>query len=397
MKGMKFKAISLFSGALGLDIGIEQAGFDICVVVDNDKFACETARINTKMHVLEKDINFVSGMELLDIAKLKNGEVDLLFGGPPCQAFSTAGARRSMEDFRGNVIINFLRLVEEIEPKTFILENVRGLFSAKLNFAPNGLNQEYGHTVDNPGSVLHFLVKEFEKLGYSISFTLFNSANYGVPQKRERVLIFGAKGKKQIPLPAPTHTEDGEFTEKKWLTLKDALEGLEEKDMHYIELRDNHKKYLRKLKAGQNWTNLKPEEQKIALGKAYDLSGGRTGFYRRLSWNEPSPTLVTDPTMPATMLCHPTQLRPLSVEEYACIQQFPKNWKFVGNLRQIYKQIGNAVPTGLGKAAGETVISFLNGESEGKVIIENVKYSRYNRTDHVSFLAGFKVQQRLSL
>ena len=387
---MKFTAISLFSGALGLDIGIKNAGFDVRAVVDNDKFACETARLNTNIPVIERDINKVSGKELLEISKLKKGKVDLLFGGPPCQAFSTAGARRSLDDFRGNVIVNFLRLTEEINPKTFILENVRGLMSAKLNYAPNGLNAEYGHTVNEPGSVLNFLVKEFEKLGYSISFALFNSANYGVPQKRERVLIFGTKGKKQIPLPSPTHTEDGSLTGKKWITLAEALKGLKEKDMHFVELSERNKKYLAGLKPGQNWTNLKPDEQKEALGKAYKLSGGRTGFFRRLAWDLPSPTLVTDPTMPATMLCHPTMLRPLSIEEYARIQQFPEGWKFVGNVRQVYKQIGNAVPTGLGKAAGLTVISFLKGEAKNKEVIENVKYSRYHNTDHVSFIKTFQ-------
>jgi DNA (cytosine-5)-methyltransferase 1 len=387
---MKFTAISLFSGALGLDIGIKDAGFDVRVVVDNDKFACETARLNTNTPVLEKDITVVSGKELLDIAKLKKGKVDLLFGGPPCQAFSTAGSRKSLDDFRGNLIITYLRLTEEIEPKTFILENVRGLMSAKLNFAPNGLDKEYGHTVNEPGSVLNFLVKEFEKLGYKISFALFNSANYGVPQKRERVIIFGTKGDKQIPLPSPTHTEDGKLTGKKWVTLEQALKGLKEEKMHFVELSARHTKYLSQLTAGQNWTNLKPEDQKEALGKAYYLTGGRTGFYRRLSWDKPSPTLVTDPVMPATMLCHPTMLRPLSVEEYARIQQFPDDWKFVGNIKQIYKQIGNAVPTGLGKAAGIAVGAFLKGEMNSKAIIEDVQYSRYHDTDHVSFLRNFK-------
>lgn len=387
---MKYKAISLFSGALGLDLGIEKAGFDIRVVVDNDKFACETARLNTKIPVVENDINLVSGKELLVTSGLENGEVDLLFGGPPCQAFSTAGARRSLDDFRGNVIINFLRLTEEIMPKTFLLENVRGLLSAKLHFAPNGLSEEYGDTVEHPGSVVNFLLKEFQKLGYSVSFALFNSANYGVPQKRERVIMFGAKGKNQIPLPYPTHTEDGKLTGKKWVTLKDATKGLKEQEMHFVELSVKHKKFLTQLKQGQNWTNLKAKDQEEALGKAYKLTGGRTGFYRRLSWDNPSPTLVTDPAMPATMLCHPTKLRPLSIEEYARIQQFPDYWKFVGSIRQVYKQIGNAVPTGLGEAAGKAITDFLTGHTKNRNIVENIQYSRYNNTDHVSFMREFK-------
>lgn len=386
---MKYNAVSLFSGALGLDLGIEQAGFDVKVVVDNDKYACETARLNTKIPVLEKDINKVTGKELLEIAGLKKGQVDLLFGGPPCQAFSTAGARRSLEDFRGNVIVSFLRLTEELRPKAFILENVRGLLSAKLNFAPNGLQEEYGATVDQPGSVVNFLAREFAKLGYTVSFALFNSANYGVPQARERVLMFGAKGKKAIPLPTPTHTQNGQSTGKEWVSIREAFKNLKEKDMHYVELSERHKRHLRKLGPGENWTKLPPEEQKEALGKAYGLQGGKTGFYRRLAWDKPSPTLVTDPVMPATMLCHPDKLRPLSVEEYARIQMFPDTWKFVGNIRQIYKQIGNAVPTGLGKAAGKAVHDFLSGKAKGKAVLEDVRYSRYHGTDHVNFLKLF--------
>ena len=218
------------------------------------------------------------------------------------------------------------------------MENVRGILSAKLNSVPPEYN-EYENIKDIKGSVLHFLTKEVQKIGYNISYALFNAANYGVPEQRERVIIIGHIGSK-VPLPAPTHSENGDFGTQKWVTLKDAIGDLSGKDdLKYIPLRPNSIQYMKLLKEGQNWRNLPPEMAKEAMGKAYGLSGGKTGFLRRLSFDRPSPTLVTSPTMPATLLCHPTELRPLSIEEYARIQQFPDTWRFEGKIELIYKQI----------------------------------------------------------
>jgi DNA (cytosine-5)-methyltransferase 1 len=120
------------------------------------------------------------------------------------------------------------------------------------------------------------------------------------------------------------------------------------------------------------------------MGKAFYLSGGKTGFLRRLSFDEPSPTLVTSPTMPATLLCHPTQLRPLSIEEYARIQQFPDTWNFKGRIETIYKQIGNAVPVGLGYAVGHQVMRSILGDlTWNEEATNRIPYSRYsNSTDY---------------
>ena len=395
----KLKAISLFSGAMGLDIGIERAGFDVRVCVDNYDPAVETIKNNTSIPVIDRDITLVTSAEILKTAGLKKGEVDLVFGGPPCQAFSTAGARRSLQDFRGNLVVRFLQMVADIRPRAFLLENVRGLLSSKLDFAPEGY-EEYHDVVSTPGSVVYFLYKEFNKLGYKVSFSLFDSANYGVPQRRERVLMFGIKDRVPVDLPRPTHTEDGLATGKKWVTLREALAGLQEANMDYVKIRDTHKLFLRKLKAGQYWKHLPEADQKLAMGASYNLPGGKTGFYRRLSWDKPSPALVTSPVMPATMLCHPTRLRPLSVQEYARIQQFPDNWKFAGPTMDIYKQIGNAVPVGLGYAAGKALATRLNAQARAvthKAASEPVQYSRYKCTDHLSFLENFAKQAKVAV
>ena len=129
-------AISLFSGAMGLDLGIEKAGFEIKVCVEMDKWAVETIKANTNIPVIDRDINLVPTDEILSTAGLDRKDVTLVVGGPPCQAFSTAGKQRGLADFRGNVILQYLRVVSEIQPPYFILENVRGLMSAKLNQLP---------------------------------------------------------------------------------------------------------------------------------------------------------------------------------------------------------------------------------------------------------------------
>ena len=377
---MQFNAISLFSGAMGLDLGVEAAGFDIRVCVEMNKWAAQTIRKNTDIPVIEKDITTVSTEEILKTAKLNKEDVTLVIGGPPCQAFSTAGKQLGLADFRGNVIIQYLRVISEIKPQYFILENVRGLLSAKLNTVPEE-HKEYNLIKDIKGSVLYFLTEEFKKLGYNISYALLNAANYGVPEKRERVIIIGHLGSR-VPIPSPTHSEKGEYGTQKWMTLGDAIGDLANNINHtYIPLRLKCVEYMKMLKEGENWTALSPELAEKAMGKAYKLSGGKTGFLRRLSFSEPSPTLVTSPTMPATLLCHPTELRPLSIEEYARIQQFPDHWKFEGNISEIYKQIGNAVPVGLGYAAGVQIMKHIKCMTRpDEEIYNKIAYSRYKNT-----------------
>jgi DNA (cytosine-5)-methyltransferase 1 len=371
--------ISLFSGAMGLDLGLEKAGFEIVASVENEKNCIETIKTNRpKIKLYDKDINEVNPLDILKDLKMKPGEVDLVAGGPPCQAFSTAGRRRSLNDFRGNVIVRFLEYVKEIEPKYFILENVRGLLSAKLANTPEEYG-EYRAVEDQPGSVIWFLTKEFEKLGYKISFSLFDASLYGVPQKRERVIIFGTKDAKLVPIPEPT-------TMNNPLTLRDAIGDLKSVQHSYIELSPSRIKYLSLLKGGEYWRHLPLAMQEEAMGKSFHLGGGKTGFYRRLSWEKPSPTLVTHPSMPATMLVHPDEMRPLSVQEYARVQQFPDDWVFSGKPIKIYKQIGNAVPVGLGFMAGNAVQAHMKGTTAKSTV---QKTSRYNGYIHTIFLKDF--------
>ncbi len=380
---MKYKAISLFSGGMGLDLGLEKAGIDVRLCLDFDKFCCETIRKNRpNVPVLEGKIEDYASKEILKVAGLRSSEVFLLHGGPPCQAFSTAGGRKSLQDIRGNCVLEFVKKVVEIKPNYFIMENVRGLLSAAISPAVDGSKVILPEEM--PGSVLRHVLDLFNEAGYTVSSALFDSANYGVPQKRERVVFFGNRGKQRIPLPQPTHSQDGKMTKEKWVTLREALTPLGNIKHDHVDFSENRKKYYRLLKAGQNWRDLPKELQEEAMGPSYHLGGGKTGFYRRLSWDKPAPTLVTRPNMPATDLCHPEELRPLSVQEYKAIQQFPNDWDFAGSIIEQYKQIGNAVPVGLGHMAGKAIIDFHTGKTteEEKNI---VRYSRYNGTTDMDF------------
>ena len=146
-----------------------------------------------------------------------------------------------------------------------------------------------------------------------------------------------------------------------WKTLYNALSNIPKGTQHhYIEFPEKRLKYYRMLKEGQYWKDLPPEIQVEAMGKKLQLGGGKTGFLRRLSFSKPSPTLVTNPTMPATDLAHPVEDRPLSVEEYASIQEFPNDWKICGSILDQYKQIGNAVPVNLAYALGRSIVRLLN-------------------------------------
>ncbi len=192
--------------------------------------------------------------------------------------------------------------------------------------------------------------------------------------------MFGALSSNPIAIPKPTSALN-------LVTLRDAIGSIQKGQHDFIKLRENHLKYIKLLNGGQDWRDLPDELQEEAMSKSYYLSGGKTGFYRRFNWDKPSPTLVTHPTMPATMLVHPDELRPLSIQEYALIQQFPKDWKFVGKPISVYKQIGNAVPVELGYMAGKAIMSHINGE---ELESYHSLTSRYKGTSSFEFMSDFE-------
>lgn len=378
----KPKALSFFSGAMGLDLGIEKSGFETLLACEIDKAARETILTNKPDMPLIGDIRDYSSEEILRLAGVESGsEIDLIMGGPPCQAFSTAGKRLGLEDERGNVFIKFLDVALTIKPKYIVIENVRGLLSAPIKHRPHserGNNLAPLEIEEQPGGVLHYIIRTIKDAGYAVSFNLYNSANFGVPQTRERIIIICSKNGERVPFLQPTHSENGEYNLPKWKTLRETIYDIKEIEHDYVSFPEKRLKYYRLLKEGQYWKHLPEDLQKEALGKSFYLGGGKTGFLRRVAWNKPSPTLVTHPAMPATDLAHPEELRPLSVQEYKKIQQFPEDWIIKGKLLDKYRQLGNAVPLGLGLAVGKNILSHMNKEKIEE--FPDFRYSRYKNT-----------------
>lgn len=368
-------ALSFFSGAMGLDIGMEQAGISALLACEIDKETRKTIHANRPETALIGDISNYSASQIREYAKIPpNHSIDIIYGGPPCQAFSTAGKQRGFEDERGNVFLTFINLAEELAPKYIVIENVRGLLSAKYPFHSNGEAIK--------GGALLNIIERLRNAGYTVSFNLYNAANFGAAQIRERVVLICKKGHTPVSFLTPTNTEHGEYGLPKWRTLGDAI-GHMTCEHHFIQFPEKRLKYYRLLKAGQNWRDLPFDIQPIAMGKSFSLPGGKTGFYRRLHFDRPSPTLVTHPAMPATDLCHPIENRPLSVEEYKMIQGFPVDWIICGSLLDMYRQIGNAVPIQLGHAVGKCILADMKHIKPP--CYEGFSYSRYRNTNHLTF------------
>ena len=347
--------ISLFSGAMGLDIGIRQAGLNVVIGQDFDKACVETMKANGH-NVLGGDIREIEPQQLLDMTGLHVGEPFLICGGPPCQPFSTAGKRLGINDPRGSLFMDFIRMIDYIKPRFFIMENVKGIMSAPLKHVP-GSEKDENDPEQKYGTVLEVILSEFRKLGYKTVYGILDAVNYGVPQFRERFVMIGSRDHENIFLPMPTHFQIHQDPEYRWRTVGSAIRDLEDDCGICATLSQERIKYIRMVPEGGTWKDLPEDIIPKAMGGAYNSGGGKVGFYRRLSYSQPSPTLTTSPAQKATMLCHPKKDRPLSIKEYARIQQFPDDWKFAGTTSEKYKQIGNAVPTGLGKAIASAIIS----------------------------------------
>ena len=382
------KVLSFFSGAMGLDQGLESAGMTTLLACEFDRASRETIRLNkpglpTIGNIWQYDAETVRAL-----AGLSQGESpDVMAGGPPCQAFSTAGSRKGLDDVRGNVFMHFLQLITELKPRYAVIENVRGLLSMPLSLesVPIETLAQFGDPMEFSGKhgVIRIVARTLDRAGYSVSFNLYNAANFGSAQVRERVVILAALNSSKVPYLAPTHSSNPEFGLPGWRTLRDVVGDLPDSN-EYVKFPEARLKYFRMLSEGQNWRSLPEELQPEAMGKSFHLGGGKTGFYRRLAWDKPSPTLVTHPAMPATDLCHPTLNRPLSVGEYRRLQDFPDTWHLAGSLTDQYRQLGNAVPVRLGEAIGKAIVNHDKG-----IVAEppnGFPYSRYRGTSDLEVL-----------
>jgi DNA (cytosine-5)-methyltransferase 1 len=378
---------------MGLDIGLEQTGrFRVRAAVEKERSFCETIRANRaagrldpKLAVFEGDIGLIDPAEVLAAAGLKPGQLDVLVGGPPCQSFSTAGKRGTTQDPRGTLLWDYLRFVEYMRPRFFLMENVRGLLSAALQHRPIAKRPDKGGKSlahdEQPGSVVRLFADDLQKIagGYHMDCFEVNAVNYGAPQLRERALFIGNRFNAQVDFPNPTHGNPRTKLESPgdlfgaqsaslpWRTLGEALADVDPKDDLVMDFSPRKKSYLELVPPGSNWRSLPVNVQKESMGNAWFAKGGRSGWWRRLSFDLPCPTLMTMPNHASTSLCHPTEARALSLREYAAVQEFPRDWEFRGTTSQQYAQVGNAVPVRLGRIAGEVISEALDKLEDRKM------------------------------
>lgn len=364
----KYKVLDLFAGVGGLSYGFSKDNsFEI---VAANEILPDMAKAYVLNHpsvkMYNKDIKDFSKDDLKNDLSLIKGDIDLIVGGPPCQAFSTVG-KRLIDDPRGKLFQEYYRLLKELEPKTFLFENVKGLLSM------------------NKGELLKTIISLFESLDYKVDYKVLNSADYGVPQIRERVIIVGTKLKNDFIFPYPTHSlNDSIFNSglKPYLTLGEAISDLpfiktNEESLEYAKEPENEFQALMRKSAPDKLMDHNAPNNNANLvrlmqalpdgGTPLDVEESlrpKSGFkntYSRLWWDKPSTTITRNLSTPSSSRCvHPKAPRPLTTREGARLQGFPDDYKFYGSRGTKNLQIGNAVPTFLSIALKDSIKEHFN-------------------------------------
>lgn len=389
---MKQTAISLFCGAGGCSLGFKQAGYSILYANDKDKAAVDTYKKNFPEAICSsEDIDDLDFEHVLSEIGLQSGELDILIGGPPCQGFSTAGTR-FWDDPRNHLLKSYVRALTTFNPKWFIMENVEGLLTS------------------NKGQYIYEAAHAFIELGYSIRIEKIYSQEYGVPQRRKRVLIVGNRLGYNYKMPEPTFKVSGQIFRNSDITISHAIRSLppasndknlivkatkslpeddfdaflrgsatEITDHYYPDVSGIQLERISFLKPGQTMKDLpdklqhesfkKRANRRVADGMPTEKRGGAPSGLKRLIINEPSLTITGAATRE---LIHPIENRPLTIREAARIQTFPDDFVFCGNASQKIQQIGNAIPPVLARIFAEHIrdnygFDFASNES-GKLL-----------------------------
>ncbi len=366
-KSKRLKVIDLFSGVGGLSYGFaHDNNFEIIAANEILPNIAKAYSLNhPTVKVYTEDIKNFNARKIEKDLGIKANEVDIIVGGPPCQAYSTVG-KRLIDDPRGKLFQEYYRVLKEFNPKLFLFENVRGLLSMQ------------------DGELLKTIISLFESLGYKVKHRLLNAADYGAPQIRERIIIIGSKLKTEFEYPKPTHynQEDKDYlfrnNLKPYLTLEEAISDLpfiktNEESFEYASKPQNNFQKLMRKNAPERLMDHNSPKNNDKLIKIMELlpDGGtpedlpeylrpKSGFkntYCRLWWKRPSTTITRNLSTPSSSRCiHPKAPRPLTTREGARIQCFPDNYKFYGSRADRNLQVGNAVPTVLSTALAKAIL-----------------------------------------
>jgi DNA (cytosine-5)-methyltransferase 1 len=360
-------AVDLFSGAGGLTEGLKNAGFLVFSAVEKDSVAAETyAGNHPEVNLIKKDIRKLDTASILKGTGVNRRAVDLLAGGPPCQGFSVSNMKtRNMENPNNQLIYEFLRIVEEMNPKWVILENVAGL------------------KLFDKGRVVNELIEYFNNLGYKMETAVLNAANFGVPQNRERIFFIGTRTKSKMNFIEKLRNN----TVENPLTVKEAINDLPKLEngnatceIQYAKSPQNaYQKKMRErvdttvknnlvsknstlvleryrhIQQGENWRAVFKKRPDL-MANYEDPSRCHSGIYKRLVEDKPS---IVISNYRKNMLIHPIQDRGLSVREAARLQSFPDHFIFKGTLLHQQQQVANAVPPLLGEAVAREIINKL--------------------------------------
>ena len=372
---MTYSYVSLFTGAGGLDIGLERAGFRATALNELEPVFCETLRQNQSA-IHSDGIDYFKGSRIInaDIRELSGTDLagnttpDLVVGGPPCQAFSSSGKQLSVLDARGQLVYEFMRIVDELKPKMLLFENVRGIITAR-------------DSTGEPGGVIRTLLERFQDLGYSCRAALLNAADYGAYQRRVRCFIVGTARGVAPTFPEPTHQKNADMFHARWKTLREFLENHADPDpRNYTFPTESLARQLNLLPNGSGLKSKgRPEKTR---------PGGHWGYRQG--------TFIADLDLPARTVTGSSSqdwvrwngyLRRLTLQEVKLLQGFPPDWIIVGSKAQQFKQIGNAVPAIFGELIGGVIKDFLsNYPSTPPVRLEMPSrfkgYIAYTKRDH---------------
>ena len=323
LNGLNFA--SLFTGGGGLDLGFNLAGFKPVFSTDLVESYCETISHNSPLHLVEcHDINELKGTH---IKKIIQREIDVIIGGPPCQAFSILGSRKSINDPRGKLVYEYIRIINEIKPSSFLFENVPGILTI------------------NKGKDWHNLLEYFnKKTGYIIRWARLNAVFFGVPQLRERVFLVGFKKKINFSWPEPQYSSNGlnrdinlKIPRPSWMALE-KVEGL-----------PNHDIRIHGQRVAMRYSRVRPGKR------------DKVDHTDRIDPDFPSGTvLVGSANGGGRPFIHPYEDRHITVREAARLQSFPDWWVFKGKNTSQYRQVGNAVPPLLSFAIAKQLKKSLN-------------------------------------